>query len=346
MLFGGDAKLKDFRIVNDAHRLIVNELQKVRPQKSTNQGVMICCPFHDDGTPSLSVNLTHGRKPVGLWYCFGCGQTGLWNKLAKKMRLHTVDERAAQQMTEFHGRKANSKLLSVEPAFDKAIREWELDFVEPWPEDQTWRGFPGSFLQGINVRLAVDTKKKQEVVLLTVTVGAEEYGYVKALLKKVKGQLSYVNSAGEWSSRWGLFGYDLAAKLLAEGATTLYVVEGPRDALRLLYYGIPAVAVLGANIWSSAKRDLLLGLGATTIVLWMDNDTAGVTATNKLRRALKQYSDIEYVNARKLLKRAQKHYGYTKDKIDVASCPLKLYRKTVGAHYPKCKAGGWKAAYA
>ncbi len=32
----------------------------------------VCCPFHDDRTPSLHVY----RDPARGWYCFGCGRGG------------------------------------------------------------------------------------------------------------------------------------------------------------------------------------------------------------------------------------------------------------------------------
>lgn len=336
--------LDSVRIINDAHRMMVEELRRVRPQKSTNQGVMVCCPFHSDGTPSLSINLTPGKKPPGLWYCFGCGETGLWNKLARKMNLRTVDEKTAQQMTEFHGRKAVDTLLRTENLYDYAVREWDLDFVEPWWPTKKWRGFPGDFLQFIGALLAVDTKRKSEVVVLPVALDdTETVGYVKGLLKKTKGQLSYVNLKGDWSKTHGLFGYGIARKLLEAGATTLFVVEGPRDALRLLYYGVPAVAVLGANIWSSNKRDLLLALGATRIVIWFDNDTAGIGATNKRVRELRQWGTTSFVNANKLHALAVSDYGHESDKIDVGNTPVKLFYHTVERWAPRPVAGGWRS---
>ena len=33
------------------------------------QGSMVCCPFHDDRTPSMKLNEEY-------FYCFGCGATG------------------------------------------------------------------------------------------------------------------------------------------------------------------------------------------------------------------------------------------------------------------------------
>lgn len=36
-----------------------------------NNGIMICCPFHGEKTPSLSID--YDRR---TWYCYGCGKTG------------------------------------------------------------------------------------------------------------------------------------------------------------------------------------------------------------------------------------------------------------------------------
>lgn len=109
----------------------------------------------------------------------------------------------------------------------------------------------------------------------------------------------------------------------------LFVCEGPRDALRLLYYGIPAVAVLGAKVWSKTKRDLVIASGAELFVLWLDNDKAGISATNRLRKSIGEMGDVQFVNAKKLLTTAVDDYGYEDDKIDVASCPIGLFKKTV-----------------
>ena len=34
-----------------------------------NRGNMVCCPFHNDRTPSMKLNEDY-------FYCFGCGATG------------------------------------------------------------------------------------------------------------------------------------------------------------------------------------------------------------------------------------------------------------------------------
>ena len=39
--------------------------------KREGRAYKTCCPFHDDATPSLSVD-----PEKGLWRCFGCGEGG------------------------------------------------------------------------------------------------------------------------------------------------------------------------------------------------------------------------------------------------------------------------------
>lgn len=53
--------------------------------KSEAQGL---CPFHDDNSPSLSINVN-----TGLWYCFTCGTGG--NIFSFHKKLKQVDFKTA-----------------------------------------------------------------------------------------------------------------------------------------------------------------------------------------------------------------------------------------------------------
>jgi len=55
------------------------------------------------------------------------------------------------------------------------------------------------------------------------------------------------------------------------------LVEGPRDALRLLMQGIPAVAVLGAKNFSDKKLFILMAMGISNVYTLGDNDEGGET---------------------------------------------------------------------
>jgi hypothetical protein len=71
------------------------------------------------------------------------------------------------------------------------------------------------------------------------------------------------------------------------GTKTVALVEGQVDALWLIYHGIPALAILGTNNWSSAKEAILLSHGFTRIVLAMDGDEAGERCQDKLYKELR-----------------------------------------------------------
>lgn len=59
--------------------------------RQSNGDLMICCPFHEDHTPSCSVS----PSKRGAWHCFGCGEKGNLYKLVTK--LGAIKKREAIQ---------------------------------------------------------------------------------------------------------------------------------------------------------------------------------------------------------------------------------------------------------
>lgn len=57
-------------------------------QTTGKDQALVCCPFHQDETPSLSVNLS-----AGLFHCFACGASG--NGFELFMKVNGVDFAAA-----------------------------------------------------------------------------------------------------------------------------------------------------------------------------------------------------------------------------------------------------------
>ena len=68
---------------------------------------------------------------------------------------------------------------------------------------------------------------------------------------------------------------------ITKDSTSIVLVEGITDALRLLQAGIPALATLG-TAWSSLRTTLLQILGVENIVLAYDNDDAGYIANEQI----------------------------------------------------------------
>jgi DNA primase len=61
----------DFLAVRSAHRLAEVARRTGYPVDAASGDVMVCCPVHDDRTPSMVLHLDTDR-----YHCFGCGATG------------------------------------------------------------------------------------------------------------------------------------------------------------------------------------------------------------------------------------------------------------------------------
>lgn len=253
--------------------------------KYANGRVTIRCPFHNDRNPSLAVKVE--APYLGSFRCWSCNEKGGVNKLFTRLGETLNGDDVLQE----------TPTVAVDPG-DEPMKFYPL--TESNGErlgiiDNKWRGFELNFLRKtVRAKFAYLTdpdldewRREQPYVFLPVLIQGEQVGYIKAALKKKgKGQ-SYFNRPGQWSASSGLFLFDQATQLMNDlGLYTIVLTEGPRDALRLLRDGIPAIAMLGTQSWGEAKSLNLLKSGATRIVLCMDGDDAGRLANKKMRPLL------------------------------------------------------------
>lgn len=251
----------------------------------------IRCPTHGNGrekTPSRVVNLTaEARGGIGHSSCFGCGDNFNWNTFSKIVGLKPISK---------------SELAKVEASVGLTKGEWgsilnedeeelDLDFLRdsiPWPANDDWRSISGKLLSALNCRMFFDERKDDSMLFLPVCMFGERVGGVKALLRKKKKQLSYVNLKGNWAKQ-SLFPYDYVKDMVDDnGLEYTVIVEGPRDALWLVQQGIPALSFLGSsNAWSVEKENAILSLDVEVIVLGFDGDGAGRKAHNTVKKDLK-----------------------------------------------------------
>ncbi len=171
----------------------------------------------------------------------------------------------------------------AETALRDDIEDGEVpEGMTPW--EGSWRGLPETFLRRVsamewNQCIRTDTGRifwTQRIWFPCVQWGTY-VGYAARRLDN-KDISRYWNAPWMKSSEV-LFGFDLAREIAKEsGITSVVVVEGPVDALRLLEAGIPAVAVMGVeNI--GQKESLLLSAGFRKVFILFDNDKAGRDAT-------------------------------------------------------------------
>lgn len=306
--------------------------QYIGQQQHTNGGVMICCPFHSDRSPSLGINLNpnNDRVPLGFWNCLGCEEKGPWNKLAEKMgwpQIKAWNTLADQNIIAIDNRTEDA-LLGTNDGLKQLIKRLNNPAYQPWPAGLIWRGYSGSMIQRLKGLMLGTSKQVNDItLLLPVYVNGEIRGGVEAMLQRQqktenKRASSYLTTPGEWAKDYGLLQYDLVVSMLrTSGYRFVILVEGPRDMMRLIRWGIPAMAILGAKVFSEKKARLVAALPVDTIYVLPDNDQGGKMMWKTVKQALTKQAIP--------CKRIKLPAGEAVGKMDPNNMPTAILRKLV-----------------
>lgn len=261
---------------DSAYDIIMQGIRNIEgKQKYAGDHVMVCCPFHSESNPSCGIYLGKGMSlPFGAWHCFGCNEKGLWNKLAEKLKLPKIKEWSTYE-TGVSAVEIEDEHITL----SKMLTNMRVDH-SVWPTDMEWRGFDGQLVRDVGGLIVNDRVLNSLGVFFPVYIGRELKGGVKAAYKKQDKMLSYVTTKGSWVGKYGLFGYNLVKKMKRD---YVVLVEGPRDALRLLQNDIPALAILGANNFNSQKALMVSSLYPEVVYCLPDNDDAG----KKMKKVVK-----------------------------------------------------------
>jgi DNA primase len=261
---------------------VIDQLERVcSSTKLERNDILIVCPFHADNSPSCSVHISGHKMPIGTYHCWSCGAKGPWGRLASQLGLEAGDgyvpenpfgakRRAIQQRIE------DDEVLGREAFFNHLPRG-----SQPW-EHGSFRGLPEEYLVKLDARRWYDDYNEcQRIVFPVTNRNGVIIGSVARRLDKETFKPWY-NSPGPWA-RKALFPIEIMPRPLP----TVVLVEGPYDALRLNYLGIPALSILGTQNWSPLKISTLNSRAVEKVILCMDGDDAGRKATNQI------YADIE-----------------------------------------------------
>lgn len=317
---------------SDRVTLVRAEVTKI-PGKRINRSTytMVQCPFHNDSTPSGQIKHDPNKpRSVGYFACRGCGKHMRWSDFATALGLEPfqmkpeadVPDRDLSYLNDEFLGEGNSGLQHEEHLLfrlnQKAADKMGLSALH-------WRGFDFDFLHAVGCRCIYLVERKTFYIYMPVYVGGTLRGYIKGFPKKPSaesGLPTYFNAKGAWSSQYGLFPYDYAVALMSrKNLKTLVLVEGPRDALRLLREGIPAICILGTQSWAPMKVRLLEQAGAENIILCMDGDKAGKKATKLLYHGYRDLVDNDGKTKREIVAPAL-HSAF-----DTFAFPLSEYKK-------------------
>ena len=283
---------------SDLVDLIRSRLHKVS-NVGNGDNIIAQCPFHNDNTPSFSMNIH-----TGAFICFSCGAKGGIHKLAR--RLFTPDEysRAQDALDDFSMHSAVSRMYVDDS--NASLRELPVETIPALQvsiSDFKTIAKRSPYLNLVNRQIlayySVGTYNNS-VCFPYITREYTVVGVKCRALNPLPGMPKYYtltsknceNIPDKFSPNYGeaLFGY-VTLPLLFPETDYVLLVEGPKDVLLWAGLGLPAVAT------TDKLTDTQISLLAEfeTVILVGDNDFAGKNFMYKWQHALEGITAIKRI---------------------------------------------------
>ena len=313
---------------------IVDVVSKRVPLTKKGQNYWGCCPFHNEKTPSFSVN-----EDKGFYHCFGCGEHGdIISFTMKSENIGFVDaikelaEMAGLKLPEFKPR--DPAIVQREESYfditERAAAEYQKQLFTPAGavalEYIRGRGFTDEMIKKYRLGYAPKNNliankfvnTKQDVLIGTGLCRRGDYGMYDFFRDKLmfpifsaRGQVvafsgrsldgsepKYINTADTeiFHKRKTIFGFNFARDSIHRNNRTI-IVEGQIDAIQMQCHGFPeTVAPLGTAL--TEDHLAILCKANRNIVFCFDGDTAGqkaaARAANLVLPFIRDNSDIKF----------------------------------------------------
>lgn len=293
---------------------IVDVVGRRVPLTRKGQNYWGCCPFHNEKTPSFSVN-----EEKGFYHCFGCGEHG--DIISFTMKTNNIDFRAA--ITELAA-QAGLKMPDYKPRdphviareesyiaiTDRAATLYQQKLFEPCGADALkyirGRGFTDDMIKKYRIGYAPKNNliansfanAKQENLIATGLCRRGEYGLYDFFRDKLmfpifntRGQIvafsgrsmdgsepKYINTTDTemFHKRKTVFGLNFARDAIYRAGRSI-VVEGQIDAIQMQSNGFgETVAPLGTAL--TEDHIAILCKSNRNITFCFDGDGAGQKA--------------------------------------------------------------------
>lgn len=313
---------------------IVDVVSKRVPLTKKGQNYWGCCPFHNEKTPSFSVN-----EDKGFYHCFGCGEHGdIISFTMKSENVGFVDaikelaEMAGLKLPEFKPR--DPAIVQREESYfditERAAAEYQRQLFTPAGavalEYIRGRGFTDEMIKKYRLGYAPKNNliankfvnTKQDVLIGTGLCRRGDYGMYDFFRDKLmfpifsaRGQVvafsgrsldgsepKYINTADTeiFHKRKTIFGFNFARESIHRNNRTI-IVEGQIDAIQMQCHGFPeTVAPLGTAL--TEDHLAILCKANRNIVFCFDGDAAGqkaaARAANLVLPFIRDNSDIKF----------------------------------------------------
>jgi DNA primase len=274
---------------------------ETRGVEITQTGVnyaMMCCPFHGESEPSLSLSLTTGR-----YNCFSCHEKGDFANL-----IAQIDE---IDLLTAYGRVKNMinptgvvKLLEKQFFEDELEQKKNVRFIK-------WSYFKQKYASALEYDDARGYLYKRGITEQSIRdyrirfCDADTAYYNRVIIpifqerKLVSwvGRLIYDSPTRSKTRKTGtpyytLFGIPQLGLKLGERLDYLILVEGEFDAIYLRQFGLNVVAVMGSGELNKYRLSLLRKL-TNRVVLAFDGDQAGRDGMYKNYQKIRKVLPVE-----------------------------------------------------
>lgn len=239
---------------------------------------------HDDGQDSnwsLFVNVDKG-----VAFCQACGFRLSETAMTRWLIGDDLDDFQMQALTL---KGALKRIQNAEEPFLAEAEEFTMMPPSiPWNID--YRGISKEFLQLMGARHCT-VGRYENSIILPIYINGRLRGFDSRTLLNRKPK--YLRSKGFDAVNEGLYPMDHVTALCPS-----YVIlcEGLFDALVACFLGYPALCIFGTQ-FGMQKLLLLLSTGASEVILFLDNDSAGVAATSKIAAEIKDWITVSIADS-------------------------------------------------
>jgi len=255
--------MEDFDSLIDYGELFSQYIEKASINGNELKG---CCPFHDDSTPSFTVNINNSQ-----WKCYGCDKQGNAQKFLEEY-FNITSEEARKRLADYAG----VDLKENNDASGKQQKKKKSFTIEDYAKAKR---LPVDFLRDLGIK-----NSKSGITIpyydesRAVFSNRQRYGD------------SDTGPKFAWSrgSKVCLYGLWRLSEVREQGY--VFLVEGESDCHTLWYQGEPALGVPGATVFQPHWAELLDGV---TLYVLQEPDMGGETFVKKVADALAKHKRDE-----------------------------------------------------
>lgn len=283
-------------ILNELNlELKVNGKSGLQFARTTSNYKQLHCPFHTDHNASAGISLDKG-----VFTCFSCKRK---YSLARLISILLYDQDFSLNGEQWLVKNfADCMLENREQVLSKPCRERNIQLTTNYVSDEELnkyayyhpymykRYLTNDIIDEFDIGYDKDFKlgnSDNVTPCLTFPVRDLTGGTRFIARRSIKGKIyNYPANINKSDFLYGLYEDN---KIFGDHYC-LYVCESMFNALTLIKWGKPAVALLGTGCYT--QYELLKKVNARQLVICLDNDSSGSRGTEKIKEALQTYKII------------------------------------------------------